>query len=216
MLGGGWLPLNIFLGFIFFRVGLRYFQGGEGEKLSRGWEIFVEGWEIFGGGLRNFRGGGVEKFSGGGLRNFRGGWEIFWWGGWEIFGGGDEKFSGERVEVFLGGGGWYWEISEGLILFWEGLHFFVRGDIFSGGVGNFLGAGLRFFGCGNWELFGRPGWHFFGRGWHFFGRGWHFFGRGWDFFGRVEIILGRGWDFFRGGGREVEKFSRCVWNFQGG
>ena len=47
MLGGGGLPLNIFLGLIFFRVGLRYFQGG----------------------LRNYR--GVEKFSGGGLRNFR-------------------------------------------------------------------------------------------------------------------------------------------------
>ena len=28
MLGGGGLPLNIFLGLIFFRVGLRYFQGG--------------------------------------------------------------------------------------------------------------------------------------------------------------------------------------------
>ena len=26
--GGGGLPLNIFLGLIFFRVGLRYFQGG--------------------------------------------------------------------------------------------------------------------------------------------------------------------------------------------
>ena len=38
----------------------------------------------------------------------------------------------------------------------EGLNFFGRGDIFSGGVGNFFGAGLRFFGCG-WELFGRPG-----------------------------------------------------------
>ena len=38
----------------------------------------------------------------------------------------------------------------------EGLNFFGRGDIFSGGVGNFLGAGLRIFGCG-WELFGRPG-----------------------------------------------------------
>ena len=36
MLGGGGLPLNIFLGLIFFRVGLRYFQGGGGEKLSRG------------------------------------------------------------------------------------------------------------------------------------------------------------------------------------
>ena len=28
MLGGGGLPLNIFLRLIFFRVGLRYFQGG--------------------------------------------------------------------------------------------------------------------------------------------------------------------------------------------
>ena len=26
--GGGGLPLNIFLGLIFFRAGLRYFQGG--------------------------------------------------------------------------------------------------------------------------------------------------------------------------------------------
>ena len=38
----------------------------------------------------------------------------------------------------------------------EGLIFFGKGDIFSGGVGNFLGAGLRCFGCG-WELFGRSG-----------------------------------------------------------
>ena len=49
---------------------------------------------------------------------------------------GDEKFSGERVES-------------------GGVKFFGRGDIFSGGVGNFLGAGLRFFGCGG-ELLGRP------------------------------------------------------------
>ena len=42
MLGEGGLPLNIFLGLIFFRVGLRYFQGGV-EKFSRG---------------LNFRGGG--------------------------------------------------------------------------------------------------------------------------------------------------------------
>ena len=42
--GGGGLPLNIFLGLIFFRVGLRYCQGV--EKFSGG------------GGLRNFRGGG--------------------------------------------------------------------------------------------------------------------------------------------------------------
>ena len=49
LLGGGGLPLNIFLGLIFFQVGLRYFQRG----------------------LRNFRGvekfsRGVEKFSWGG------------------------------------------------------------------------------------------------------------------------------------------------------
>ena len=54
---GGGVPLNIFLGLIYFRVELRYFQGG----------------------LRNFRGGGgggVEKFlgGGGGLRNFFFGW----------------------------------------------------------------------------------------------------------------------------------------------
>ena len=49
MLGGG-LHLNIFLGFIFFRVGFRNFHGV--ETFSGG------------GGLRNFRGG---------LRNFRGG-----------------------------------------------------------------------------------------------------------------------------------------------
>ena len=58
--GGGGLPLNIFLGLIFFRVGLRYFQGGGVEKFS---------W------------GGVEKFSGRGLRNFRGGVEKFSVGG---------------------------------------------------------------------------------------------------------------------------------------
>ena len=34
--------------------------------------------------------------------------------------------------------------------------FFGRGDISSGGVGNFFGAGLSFFECG-WELFERPG-----------------------------------------------------------
>ena len=90
------------------------------------------------GGLRNFR-GGVEKFSGGG------GWEIFWGvGGCTIFGG-FEKFSGGEMRNFWGRG-----------LSREGLIFFGRGDIFSRGVGNFLGAVLRFFGCG-WELFGRPG-----------------------------------------------------------
>ena len=51
------LPLNIFLGLIFFRVGFRYFQG-----VLRN---FQEG-------LRNFR-GGVEKFSGGGVEKFLGG-----------------------------------------------------------------------------------------------------------------------------------------------
>ena len=38
----------------------------------------------------------------------------------------------------------------------EGLNFFGRDDIFLREVGNYLGAGLRFFGCG-WQLFGRPG-----------------------------------------------------------
>ena len=77
MLGeGGGLPLNIFFGLIFFRVGLRYFFTG---GLRNFWEI-----EKFsgGGGVEKFSGGGGWKLSGGGgLRNFRGG-------------GGVEKFSG--------------------------------------------------------------------------------------------------------------------------
>ena len=64
MLGGGGLPLNIFLGLIFFRAGLRYFQGG-----------------------------GVEKFSGGRVENifsvevtfFREGLAIFWWADLRFF-----------------------------------------------------------------------------------------------------------------------------------
>ena len=84
MLGGG-LPLNIFLGFIFFRAGLRYFQGG--LRNYRGVEKFSGGAEKFS--------WGVEKFSGGGLRNFR--------GGLRNFRGGVEKFSG-GVEKFRGGG----------------------------------------------------------------------------------------------------------------
>ena len=71
-------------------------------------------------GLRNFFcGGGIAKFSGS-LRNFRG--------------GGVEKFSGGLRNI------------RGRGLSREGLNFFGRGDIFSGGVGNFLGSGLRFFG----------------------------------------------------------------------
>ena len=102
--------------------------------------------------MRNFRGGGVEKFSRrwgckifGGLRNFRGRAEKF---------SGGEKFSGERVENFFFFGG-------GLILFRDGLNFSVEVTFFSGGVGNFLGAGFRFFGWG---------WEFFGCGWKLFGR----------------------------------------------
>ena len=45
----GGLRLNIFLGLIFFRVELRYFQGG--SKIFGGLRNFREG-------LRNFRGGG--------------------------------------------------------------------------------------------------------------------------------------------------------------
>ena len=58
MWGGGGLPLNIFLGLIFCRVGLRYFQGGL-RNFREGLRNFRGGWEIFGG-------GGVEKFSVGG------------------------------------------------------------------------------------------------------------------------------------------------------
>ena len=47
----GGLPLNIFLGLIFFRVGLGYFQGGGGLR------NFREGLRNFRGGLGNFRGG---------------------------------------------------------------------------------------------------------------------------------------------------------------
>ena len=54
--GGGGLPLNIFLGLIFFRVGLTYFQGGLRN---------YRGVEKFSGGVEKFS-GGVEKFSGGG------------------------------------------------------------------------------------------------------------------------------------------------------
>ena len=71
------------------------------------------------------------------MRNFR--------GGLRNFRGRVEKFSGGGMRNFRERG-----------LSREGLNFFGRGDIFSGGVGNFLGAGLRFFECG-WELFERPG-----------------------------------------------------------
>ena len=56
--GGGGLPLNIFLGLIFFCVGLRYFQA---VYNFRGLKNFWEG-------LRNFffGGGGCEIFRGGG------------------------------------------------------------------------------------------------------------------------------------------------------
>ena len=54
--GGGELPLNIFLGLIFFRVGLIYFQGG--LRNYRGVEKFSGGVEKFSWGLRNFRRGG--------------------------------------------------------------------------------------------------------------------------------------------------------------
>ena len=146
---------------IFFRVGLRYFQGG--------------GWEIFGGG------GGVEKFLGGGVEKFSGG-------------GGFEKFSGGRVENFFGGGvrnftGGYYYFGGG------GLNFLGRGDIFSGGVGNILGGRVDIFsgGVGNFsgrELFGRPGWHFFGRVDIFSGRVDIFSGGVGIFLGGVEIFSG--------------------------
>ena len=70
MLGGGGLPLNIFLGLIFFRVGLRYFQVGLNN--FRGVEKFSGGLRNFCGRLRNFR-GGLRNFLGEGFRNFRGG-----------------------------------------------------------------------------------------------------------------------------------------------
>ena len=62
--GGVTVPLIIFLGLIFCRVGLRYFQGGLRN--------FREGLRNFRGGLRNFR-GVLRNFRGGGLKNFRGG-----------------------------------------------------------------------------------------------------------------------------------------------
>ena len=61
--GGRGLPLNIFLGLIFFRVELRYFQGALRN---------FRGVKKFSGGVEKFL-WGVEKFSGWGLRNFRGG-----------------------------------------------------------------------------------------------------------------------------------------------
>ena len=64
-MGGGGLPLNIFLGLIFFRVGLGYFQGEGVEKFSWGVGKFSGGVEKFSGGVEKFS-GGVEKFSGGG------------------------------------------------------------------------------------------------------------------------------------------------------
>ena len=97
MLGGGGLPLNIFLGLIFFRVGLRNYRGV--EKFSGGVEKFSWGVEKFSGGVEKFSGGGekfswgVEKFSGRGLRNFRGELRNFR-GGVEKLSGGGAKFSG--------------------------------------------------------------------------------------------------------------------------
>ena len=73
----------------------------------------------------------------------------------------------------------------------EGLIFFGRGGIFSGGVGNFLGAGLRFF----WVRLGiirEAGLTFFREGLRFFWEGLRFFREGLRFFRRVEIKFGRG------------------------
>ena len=128
--GGGGLPLNIFFGLIFFASGVEIFSGYV-EKFSGGVEKFSWGTERFSGGLRNFR-GGVEKFSGG--------------GGWEIYGGGGLR------KFFWGG----WEISwegRGIIISGGGLNFFGSGDIFSGGVGNFLGGRVEIFsgGVGNYS-----------------------------------------------------------------
>ena len=66
--GRGGLPLNIFLGLICFRVGLRNFRGWGGvEKFSGGIEKFSGGGvEKFSGGVEKFSGGVVVKFGGGG------------------------------------------------------------------------------------------------------------------------------------------------------
>ena len=68
---------------------------------------------------------------GGYLLTYFWGW-YFFERGWDIFRG-VEKFSGGRVENFFFGGG---------------VHFFGRGDIFSGGVGNFLVGRLDIFSGG--------------------------------------------------------------------
>ena len=95
------------------------------------------------------------------------------------------KFRGE-IEKFSGGG---MRNFRGRGLSREGLNFFGRGDIFSEGVGNFLGAGFRFFGCG-WELFGRPV---------------DIFSGGVDIFSRgVAIFLG-GVEIFSGGDEIFQK-----------
>ena len=52
------------------------------------------------------------------------------------------NFRGGELRNFRGGV----ENIRGRGLSREGLNFFGRGDIFSGGVGNFWGSGLRFFG----------------------------------------------------------------------
>ena len=73
-------------------------------------------------------------------------------GGWEIFGGFEKFFLGGGMRNFRGRG-----------LSREGLNFFGRGDIFSGGVGNFFGGRVEIF----WVRLGiirEAGLTFFGRG----------------------------------------------------
>ena len=80
------------------------------------------------------------------------------------------------MKFFFGGG--VEKFQEGLLLFLGGVNFFGKGDIFSGGVGNFLGGRVEIFSGGVGNYSGGRVDIFFGRGCDFFGRGCHFFGRG--------------------------------------
>ena len=126
-----------------------------------GWEIFGEIKKISGGGLRNFRWGGVEKILGG-LRNFR---------------GVVRNFRGRSVKIFSGGGGWQFFAGVGTWLrnfrWGGGWYFFGRGWYFSWkrwayfgisvGVEKFFRSGREIFSGGGESRFFREGLRFFGR-----------------------------------------------------
>ena len=99
----------------------------------------------------------------------------------------------------------------GLLLFRGGVNFFGRGDIFTGGVGNFLVGQLEIFsgGVGNYLggglTFFREGLTFFREGVAIFLRGVKIFLEGLRLYpGGVEIFIGE-----RGGLQNIEGVEKC-------